>query len=279
MTGRNANARRAGTGGLDRSIRFLAITALCLAGSNGAPALDGGAATARADEIPVGEVRLREIGEGVWVHTATREIADGIVFPSNGLVVRDGDGLLVVDAAWGAHNTAVLLAAIEETIGLPVRRALATHFHDDRVGGMAVLASAGVETYATPLTRRLAGEAGNDTPERALKGLEAPGDAARFGPVELFYPGPGHARDNLVVYVPGAQVLFGGCAIHEADRRTAGNVADADLDAWPASVRRVQARYPRVDRVVPGHGAPGGPELLAHTIRVVAAYGVSKDDP
>ena len=71
------------------------------------------AAHPAASEIPPGEVRLREIREGVWTHTATRDMGDGYLFPSNGLVVRDGDGLLLIDTAWGDENTAALLKAIE----------------------------------------------------------------------------------------------------------------------------------------------------------------------
>ena len=224
-----------------------------------------------AAEVPPGEVRLREVRDGVWVHVATREIGEGVVYPSNGLVVRDGDGLLLVDPAWGAENTAALLAAIEDQIGLPVRRSISTHCHDDRVAGVDTLAAAGVETFATPLTRRLAAAEGNEVPELALDGLSEPEGAVRFGPVEVFYPGPGHAPDNLVVYVPGARVLFGGCAVHEASRTTAGNVADADLDAWPESVRRVRERYPEAEVVIPGHGTPGGLELLDHTVALVQA--------
>ena len=55
---------------------------------------------------------------------------------SNGLIVRDGDELLLIDTAWGAKNTAALLAEIEKQIGLPVTRAVSTHFRDDRVGAL-----------------------------------------------------------------------------------------------------------------------------------------------
>ena len=105
------------------------------------------------NEIPVGEVRLYQIADGVWSHIATQSF-DGAVYPSNGLIVRDGDELLLIDTAWGAKNTAALLAEIEKQIGLPVTRAVSTHFHDDRVGGVDVLRAA-VATYASPSTRRL----------------------------------------------------------------------------------------------------------------------------
>jgi metallo-beta-lactamase class B VIM len=224
-----------------------------------------------AEEIPLGEVRLREIRDGVWVHVATQAVG-ATVYASNGLIVRDGDELLLVDTAWGSENTAALLAAIEAEIGLPVRRAISTHFHADRVAGVDTLTAAGVTTFGTPLTSRLAAAEGNEVPALTLGGLAEPGDAIRIGPVEVFYPGPGHAPDNLVVYVPEVRVLFGGCAVHEAARRTAGNVSDADLEAWPTSIRRVQSRYPEVEIVVPGHGVPGGSELLDHTIAVVGAH-------
>ena len=206
----------------------------------------------------------------MWVHVSTQDVG-GTVYPSNGLVVRDGDGLLLVDTAWGTESTVALLAAIETEIGLPVRRALSTHFHDDRVGGADALREAGVTTFAAPLTRRLAEAEENEVPARALDHLSEPGDAVRLGPVEVFYPGAGHSPDNLVVYVPEARVLFGGCAVHEASRQSAGNVADADLGAWPVSVRRVRERYPEAEVVVPGHGVPGGPDLLDHTVALVRA--------
>lgn len=258
-------------------VRFVLLLAV-LAGCATAPTRPGAPAPApdvatgypTADEIPPGEVRLRQIRDGVWAHVATHEVG-GVVYPSNGLIVRDGDGLLLIETAWGGENTAALLAEIEAEIGLPVRRSISTHFHDDRVEGVDVLRAAGVETYATPLTRRLAGAEGNEVPALVLDGLAEPGHAVRFGPVEVFYPGAGHAPDNLVVYVPEARVLLGGCAVFEMSRQTPGYTGDADLAAWPESIRRVRARYPDAEVVFPGHGIPGGLELLDHTAAVIEA--------
>ncbi|MDW2142274.1 VIM family subclass B1 metallo-beta-lactamase [Vibrio alginolyticus] len=223
------------------------------------------------NEIPVGEVRLFQIADSVWSHIATQSF-NGTVYPSNGLIVRDGDELLLIDTAWGAKNTAALLAEIEKQIGLPITRAVSTHFHDDRVGGDDVLRAAGVATYASPLTRRLAEAEGNEIPTHSLEGLASSGDAVRFGPVELFYPGAAHSTDNIVVYVPSSNVLFGGCAVHELSRTSAGNVADADLAEWPTSLERIQERYPEAEVVIPGHGLPGTLDLLQHTANVVKAH-------
>ena len=71
------------------------------------------------NEIPVGEVRLYQIADGVWSHIATQS------FDGAGLPVQwshcpgDGDELLLIDTAWGAKNTAALLAEIEKQIDFP----------------------------------------------------------------------------------------------------------------------------------------------------------------
>lgn len=236
-----------------------------------ASALDAIAEYPTADEIPPGEVRLHKIRDGVWAHVATQEMG-GIVYPSNGLVVLDGNGLFLVDTAWGGENTAALLSAIETHIGLPVRRSVSTHFHDDRVEGVDVLRAADVETYATPLTRRLAEAEGNEVPDFILDGLAEAGTAVQFGPVEVFFPGVGHTPDNLVIYVPEARVLLGGCAVFESSRQLPGYLGDADVAAWPKSLRRVRARYPDAEILLPGHGVPGGLELLDHTITVIGSH-------
>ncbi len=252
----------------------LTLTALLLSGCAATPVQpDVSRGHPTVADVPLGEVRLRQIHPDVWIHVSTWQFEDGSVYPMNGLIVRDGDALLLVDTAWGEAATAALLTAIEKEIGLPVRRAVVTHFHDDRVSGAGVLESHGVAVHATPYTRQLAAAEGNAVPSPTLMGLADAGSAVTIGPVEVFYPGAGHAPDNLVVYVPEAAVLFGGCAIHEHARETAGNVADADLPAWPTSVRRIQARYPDAEVVIPGHGVPGGRNLLDHTVSVVEAHG------
>ncbi len=250
----------------------LVLLAALVAGCASAPSQPGSAAGyPTADEIAPGEVRLHEVRPGVWTHVSTWRFADGTTYPSNGLIVRDGDGLLLVDSAWGEDATVALLAAIDAQIGLPVHTAVVTHFHDDRVSGADVLRARGVAVYGSSRTRRLAAAEGNAVPADSLAGLTAAGAAVRLGPAEVLYPGAGHTLDNLVVYVPRAGVLFGGCAVHEASRTTAGNVADADLDRWPLSLRLVRDRYPEAEVVVPGHGPPGGLDLLDLSIRLVEA--------
>lgn len=216
------------------------------------------------------DLQVRVLRPGVWLHTSWKKLDDGTPFPSNGLLVKDGRELLLVDTAWGEAPTSELLEWIDRTLKMPVRRAVVTHFHDDRTGGLALLAARGVRVYAHPLTLELvsAAQRARLTP---LPALSLAGAVATVGPLEVFYPGPAHARDNLMVWLPAARLLFGGCATRAADATSLGNVADADVPSWPAAIQRALSRYPQAEVVVPGHGQPDGTSLLRHTLDLLAA--------
>lgn len=214
-------------------------------------------------------LEVATVADGVWVHTSWGTLTDGSRFPSNGLIVRDHAGLTLVDTAWGIEPTDELLQWTESALGARITRALITHHHDDRLSGAPALAARGIPFYGVPLTRRLVVDAGMPLPE-SLGELRT-GEAMETGVLEVFYPGPGHAADNLVVWVPSARVLFGGCAIRAAQTTALGNTADADLVHWPEAIRSIQARYPSVVHVVPGHGPVGDRSLLSHTLGLLEA--------
>ena len=199
---------------------------------------------------PQMEQRLRQLGR----------------YPANGLLVcEQGQGLLI-DTAWTDAQTARLLD-LAAARGCPVGALVVTHGHDDRMGGIGEARRRGLRTYA-----------GAETAARAPRGafdeaLPKPAEEIHAGPItaEVFFPGPAHTRDNVVVWLPSSKVLFGGCMVRAASGKTLGNVAEADVAAWPDAVRAVMDRYGQAAAVVPGHGDPGGPELLAHTLALALA--------
>jgi glyoxylase-like metal-dependent hydrolase (beta-lactamase superfamily II) len=86
--------------------------------------------------------------------------------------------------------------------------------------------------------------------------------------VEIFYPGPTHTYDNLVVYIPGKRILFGGCMILALETKEAGFIEDGNMEEWPKSLRRVLEKYKSTAIVVPGHGKPGDISLIEHSVRI-----------
>jgi len=213
-------------------------------------------------------VKIRLLRPGVWIHTSRYVFPDGSVIPANGLVVKEGGGLVLIDTAWGEMLTADLLDEIHREIKLPVRRAIVTHSHADRIAGADLLRKRGIQVFAHPLTCRRAAAVAIAMPTDSLAGLRKPGDAEFVGSVEVLYPGPAHSPDNIVVWVPSARVLFGGCAVKSVESNL-GNLADADTRAWPDAIHRVMERYRQAEVVVPGHGAEGGRELLTHTLELL----------
>lgn len=219
----------------------------------------------------VASVELEELAPGVWMHTS-HKLYKGVIVPSNGLVVLDGDALILVDSAWGEQATETLLARIEATIGRPIKAAIVTHSHEDRLSGVDLLKARGVRVYAHPETIAHAQAKGASIPDAPLESLAQAGSWASVGEVEVFYPGHGHAPENLMVWVPGERVLFGGCAVREASAASLGNTQDADLKLWEESVQRALQRYSsQAEIVVPGHGPQGDRGLLEHTLSLLSS--------
>lgn len=223
------------------------------------------------------EVRLGDdlvvtpLAVGVWVHTSTRDMGEWGRVPSNGLVVQRGRQVVVVDTAWDDEQTARLLAWVRTAVGEPTA-VVATHAHQDKMGGIGAAREAGIPTFALVQSNAVAAERDLVPAEYALVLEEGEGAPLADGAVELYFPGAGHTDDNLVVWVPEARVLHGGCLIRGAASKDLGNTADGDVGAWDTSVERVQARFPDAAMVVPSHAPVGGPDLLAHTIELVHAH-------
>jgi glyoxylase-like metal-dependent hydrolase (beta-lactamase superfamily II) len=210
---------------------------------------------------------LGRLSANVWLHSTTFVIPEVGYYPANGAIVVGEHGSLLIDTGWSDADARRILSAWEGTGQPPITRAIATHFHYDRTGGIRELARHGIPTYGNPLTIGLAIDNGLPAPQPVHHLQRQP---SRIGAVELFYPGPAHTIDNIVVWIPEDRVLFGGCMLKSTTENDLGNLGDAVVSAWPASARRVAARYPNAHFIVPGHGTIAG-NALSHTTALVAA--------
>lgn len=231
----------------------------------------------------LGGVTFRRIAPGVWLHSAYRTMASGPVV-SNGLVVENGDTAVLVDTAWDDAQTRSILQWARERLRRPVTAAIATHAHADKMGGMKALRDAGVKTFAARLSNQ-------DAPARGLIPAEVSldfdnggwlttasrEDAAVLGRLRVFYPGAGHTRDNIVVAVTDASIVFGGCLIRPPGSTDMGNTADGDLSHWDAAAEAVGSAFPDARTVIPSHGPPSGRELLTLTADLARRTRVAKE--
>lgn len=229
--------------------------------------------------LELGTDPMTRIGESVWVariapqlwlHSTTATIEGGYVFPANGLIVERPKGSLLIDTGYSPDQSELLLQWSNINLASPISAAIATHFHRDRTGGIDGLKAHRVRTLSSPLTCELAKAHGLPVPEPIKNFVEKP---FRFAAdCELFFPGAGHTRDNVVAWLPKHQVLFGGCFLKSATSNNLGNVADADIPDWPASLRRAHAQYPFAKMAIPGHGSIAG-DPVAQTLALLSKSG------
>jgi metallo-beta-lactamase class B len=213
------------------------------------------------------DLQVREIAQRVWLHRSLQEVPGYGRVPSNGLLLAGGAQSLMIDTPWTVPQTQKLLDWADDTLGVPVAHLVVTHAHDDRMGGLAAALTRDVSTYASEETRILAKEGGLPQPELPIF-EDARLTLAGFD-VQIFFPGPGHSPDNIVVWFPVERVLFAGCLVKSSRSADLGNLESADLNSWEQGLRKLLTRYPEAEHVVPGHGEVGGLELIEHTLNLV----------
>jgi glyoxylase-like metal-dependent hydrolase (beta-lactamase superfamily II) len=228
------------------------------------------------------QLQVEQLAPGLWLHRTEQKFSNGTVFTSNGLLLQTAAGIWMLDTAWGYYPTQDLLRWIKVVLKQPVVKAIATHGHDDRVGGAAALAEFNIPLQVTAQTAAIVqqrAKAGDIMlPMQQVVDLKI-GEKYQDGPVEWFYPGPGHTSDNIVLWLPQYQLLVGGCAVKAPRYPGLGNIADANLPEWPHSLKRIAQAYPDIKILVPGHGDVADAGLLNYSLGLMTPAIQSQSAP
>ncbi|MXO90536.1 subclass B1 metallo-beta-lactamase [Pontixanthobacter aquaemixtae] len=224
------------------------------------------------EAVSYGPITLQQIAPTVWQHTSYLDLPGFGAVASNGLIIVDGDRSVLVDTAWTVQQTEVILRWTEQELKRPIRAAVVTHAHSDKMGGIDALHSAGVATYAHPLSNRLA-PANDLTPALNELNFDADGWAAlpadgSLGPLRVYYPGPGHTDDNITVAISGTAIAFGGCLIKASDARSLGNLADADVGHYTKAVENFAAAFPQASTIAMSHSKLDDRDAIKRTLRL-----------
>ncbi|WP_236648899.1 MULTISPECIES: subclass B1 metallo-beta-lactamase [Spirosoma] len=236
-----------------------------------------GYALVQAQAVPKPRLTVTPLNERVYVHV-TYNVYQNSVVPSNGLIIKTNDGVVLVDTGWDSDgntdNTEDLLRWVADSLHQPIRLCIVTHAHEDRVGGISALRKAGIRVVSTPLTAQKSVKLGYEAPEAVLSN----DTTLNIGqePIHCYFPGEGHTSDNIVVWLPNQQILHGGCFVKSVAAFGMGNVADANLNAWASSVRNVMNRFGSARIVVPGHDSWGDTQSLEHTLRLLEKHAAAR---
>ena len=215
------------------------------------------------------DLKVEKIEDGIYLHTSFEKISGWGLVASNGLVVLDNKDAYIIDTPITTKDTETLVKWIREH-GFIVKGSISTHFHGDSAAGISYLNSVSIPTHASKLTNELVHKDGR---EQAKYSFDSTSYWLVEDKIEVFYPGAGHTRDNVVVWIPNKKILFGGCFVKS---KSLGYLGDAVLDSWPTSAEKLISRYRAARLVVPGHGKVGNVSLLTKTLNL-ALEGVASN--
>ncbi|MBZ4487773.1 MBL fold metallo-hydrolase [Microbacterium sp. cx-55] len=210
---------------------------------------------------------LQQLASGVWAYIQP----DGGWMINNTGLVAGPYGATSIDATSTEKRMRAYLRAVEGATDAPVRRIVLTHSHPDHCNGASLLPDAEIVAHrsvADDLRRSHALAPHIFSPfDQGAVSPRLPtilfGDALTIDEgghrLEVRHPGgPAHTTGDAYVWLPEDGVLFTGDLVFHGGTPFALSGSPA---GWLRALEQLAALEP--ETVVPGHGAVGGPELLA----------------
>jgi metallo-beta-lactamase class B len=195
---------------------------------------------------------------------------NGTLISANAMYLVTDKGVVLFDAPWDKSQFQPLLDSIKSKHKKNVVMYFATHSHEDRAGGLEFYRQKGIKTYTIKLTDQILENKNEKRAEFII-----PNDTIfkvwkyKF---EVYYPGKGHAPDNIVVWFDKEKILYGGCFVKSFEAKDLGFLGDADVNEWEKSIKEVQSEFKNPKIIIPGHEDWTDIESLNHTLKLVQEY-------
>lgn len=208
---------------------------------------------------------VTQISANAFEHTSYLQTQDFGRVPCNGLIAKNGNEVVIFDTPTNNKSADRLIEWINNKLNCRINAVIATHFHDDCLGGLNSFHQKNIASYAYFKTIEFAKAKNFTVPQNSfseplmLKLGKAQVTATFFG--------EGHTKDNVIGYFPSEDIMFGGCLIKELNA-SKGFLGDANVAAWSTTVEKVKKDYPKVKLIIPGHGERGDAKLLDYTINL-----------
>ncbi|WP_298508956.1 subclass B1 metallo-beta-lactamase [uncultured Kordia sp.] len=211
-------------------------------------------------------LKIQQISPNVFMHISYLQTNDFGNVPCNGMIYFNKNEAIVFDTPTNDAVSKELIDWIENEQKKIVKAVVVTHFHVDCLGGLQQFHNNGTPSYAHYATielvqqdpKKVMPKHGFNNSFELTIGEET---------VILQFFGEGHTSDNIVGYIPSEKALFGGCLIKSL-KAGKGNLEDANVNAWSATVENIKKEIPTLNIVIPGHGKYGNAELLDYTIQL-----------
>lgn len=209
------------------------------------------------------DLSITQLSSSVYVHVSSLATKTWGKVPCNGMIYTDGKQAYVFDTPADETQSKDLIRWLQETLQVEIAGVIVNHFHVDCLGGLQVFHDLGIPSYSSKRTQMLAEQDSTVVPQNGFEDsitLKL-GDKA----IVCEWLGEAHTKDNIIAWLPEEKTMFGGCMVKRVGAGK-GNLADANVEEWSNTVKRIKAKYGDAKTVIPGHGAFGGVELLDYTI-------------
>lgn len=210
---------------------------------------------------------IKRLSDHIYQHISFLNTDDYGKVECNGMLVVNENEAMVFDTPTDTKSSLELINFLKDELNTTITAIVPTHFHEDCVGGIKEFEKQHIPIYASKRTAVLVKENGQDFP-KAMTTFDSYLTLA-IGDKKVYaeYFGEGHTKDNVIGYFPESNAIFGGCLIKSLGANK-GYLGDANTDQWAGTVQQIKLKYPNAEIVIPGHGKPGGTELLEYTIKL-----------
>jgi metallo-beta-lactamase class B len=190
--------------------------------------------------------------------------------PSNSMYLVTSEGVVLFDTPWDSTQFQPLLDSIKIRHNKNVVLCISTHFHEDRTAGLEYYRRKGIKTYTTVQTDQLSKMRG----EKRAEYLMYKDTVFTVGEhvFQTYYGGKGHSPDNIVIWFDKQKILYGGCLMKSTEADDLGNLGDANVKEWSATIKNIQQRFINPDYIIPGHLDWHSKESLTHTLNLIQQY-------
>jgi metallo-beta-lactamase class B len=208
------------------------------------------------------QLAFYKIKKNAFVHISFLQTQTWGKVGCNGLIYIHKNQAYIFDTPTDNETSEVLIKTLQDQ-NIKIKGVVVNHFHNDCLGGLEAFHKKGIKSYASEKTIELAKKDSVTIPQIAFKEHLT----LRIGKKEIEnqFLGEAHTKDNIISFIPSENIMFGGCMVKELNAGK-GFLGDANEKAWSNTIRNVKKTFPSAQSIVPGHGKPGGQELLDYTI-------------
>ncbi len=190
--------------------------------------------------------------------------------PSNSMYLVTSKGVVLFDTPWDSTQFQPLLDSIKMKHNKTVILCVSTHFHEDRTAGLEFYKRKGIKTYTTVQTDELS-KARNEKRAEFLIYKDTFFIVGQHS-FQTYYGGQGHSPDNIVIWFDKEKILYGGCLVKSTKAEDLGNLSDANVKAWAATIKNIQYKFGDTNYIIPGHLDWHSNKSLTHTLNLIQEY-------